>query len=152
MKLSDWYEERRKQIEATGWRRHGGKVGDKVKLHAEWDWHEDDFYEIIDGKERAAELLIENGATGEVIELLENDKVKAQFDCVISYWRKGKRHKFTDTHVLELDIVPPSEVSKYDTVFDPVLTLVKPKAQPLQKQLPLPIDTPAAPDESENAE
>lgn len=139
MKLSDWYEAKRKQIESTGWRRHGGKVGDKVKLHAEWDWHEDDFYEIIDGKERAAELLIENGAIGEVIELLEHDKVKAQFECVIWYWRKDKRHEFTDTHVLELDIVPPSEVNNYDTVFDPVLTLVKPNHKPPQTQLRLPI-------------
>jgi hypothetical protein len=143
MKLKDWYEERRKQIEATGWRRHGGKVGDKVKLYAEWDWREDDFYETIDGKERYCELLIENGAIGEVIELLENDKVKAEFECVISYWRKHKKTKehkrfeFTSPHVLELEIVPLSEVDEESTLLDPVLTLVKPKPQPQQKQLRL---------------
>lgn len=136
MDIQEWYEQKKQAIEATGWRSHGGKVGDKVKLHADWDWHEDDFYEIVDGKERYCELEIKDGAIGTITELLEGDTVKVEFTSLIWYWRKHKKTKvhkrfeFESPHVLELDIVPLSEVDVESTVFDPVLTLVNPPKKP----------------------
>lgn len=71
--LKKWYEETKKKVYATGWRRHGAKIGDTVILHCE-----DDYYQFDDDKPN---LCIRTGSSGIITQLEESpDGVIAKFE------------------------------------------------------------------------
>lgn len=109
--LGKWHKKKVAELEATGWRRHGLQVGDKVRFHCEGDYEDDELWEEILGEERNITMKIAHGEIGEIVHLGAGDRVTVRLTCTCSYHDdKDKSHIFTDEgQELQGDIVTKDE-------------------------------------------
>lgn len=120
--LTKWYKKKVSEIEATGWRRHGAKVGDKVRFHCPLSYEDDELWEEIQGKERPITMQIEHGSIGEIIQLGRGDSVYVRIECTVWYYDDNSNEvSFTDEFELQGDILDSDEIShlaSYEWAFE----------------------------------
>lgn len=135
-RLRTWYAAKAKEVEATGWRPHGLQIGDKVKLVCDGGWRENDMWQYVGERHCYVELEVENGAIGEIVDLLGGYDVVAEFEASVWYQDPDDEHWSMfdrEPHEIELPVYERDKESPYDWYFKPVSK----KSKPSDKQLPL---------------
>lgn len=136
--LNEWYQQKRNEVYATGWRPHGLSVGDKVRFHCEYDYRDDELWEYIEGKERPIAMVIENNSVGTITELLDLNTVRVELPCVISYENDNESQQhYEDTQVIEGELLTHDEINKLGSLCHAFKVIREAKSNPKGKQLSL---------------
>ena len=135
--LENWAKAKVAEIEATGWRRHGLKVGDKVRFHCPSDYEDDELWEEILGVERPIEMKIEHGTIGEITQLLSGDRVRVRLTCIVGYWDDEDNWNSFDDDDQELtgEIVTKEDIKHFSSWEWGFLAIEKPKPKPQMKPM-----------------
>lgn len=136
--IDEWYKEKRDKAYATGWRPHGLSVGDKVKFHCEYNYVDDDLWEMINGKERPIEMKVEHNAVGKITELLDLNTVRVELPCVIFYFGEDDcQGSYQSTQVIEGDVLTSTELKELHEFEHAFKIIKKKKVKSSEKQLSL---------------